>query len=122
MATYPKLTRPQIARIVNNDEQAIRFFEALINRVLTETPDDVGQIRLELEAVTLESAQAFISAVSANAELSRLADALETIVLRPNQQEHTQDREEPSARVSAIEAEIHRLSVEIESLKQGPQP
>lgn len=122
MATLPKLTRQQISRIVNGDEQAIRFFEALISRVLGETPDDIGQIRLELDAATLEAAQAFIGAVSANAELSRLADALETLALRPIQQDHTQDREDPSARVSAIEAEIHRLIVEIEGLKQGTQP
>lgn len=77
MATYPKLTRPQIARIVNNDEQAIRFFEALINRVMTDTPDDIDVIREELSLTSSESATALINALSAKAELSRIADALE---------------------------------------------
>lgn len=79
MATLPKLTRPQIARIVNNDEQAIRFFEALINRVLTDTPDDIDVIREELSLTSSESATALINALSAKAELSRIADALELL-------------------------------------------
>lgn len=77
MANIPKLTRQQIAAIVNNDERAIRFFEALINRALDETPGDLTTIQNELGATSLEAAAAYIAALSAKAELSRIADALE---------------------------------------------
>ena len=79
MASVPKLTRPQISRIVNGDEQAIRFFEALIARALTDTPDDIDAIRSSLSDVTAESAAALVNALSARAELARIADAIEAV-------------------------------------------
>lgn len=79
MSTVPKLTRPQISRIVNGDEQAIRFFEALIARALDDTPDDIDVIRSNLSDVTAESAAALVNALSARAELARIADAIEAV-------------------------------------------
>lgn len=74
-----KITRQQLARIVNNDEQAIRFFEALIARALSSTPEDVDSIRNDLSNVSADAAAALVNALSAKAELSRIADALEAI-------------------------------------------
>lgn len=81
MATTPKLTRQQIARIVNNDEQAIRAFEAILKFTSEDAPISLDGILNDLSNVTADSTAALLLAQSINDKLSQIVEALDVPIV-----------------------------------------
>lgn len=69
MATR-RLTRDQIAKIVNNDPEAIRAFEDLFRQATAEQPAELGALRADVDGLALDPAGS--DALEALSWLSRL--------------------------------------------------
>lgn len=81
MATTPKLTRQQIARIVNNDEQAIRAFESVLKFTSQDAPISLDGILNNLSNVTADSTAALLLAQSISEKLSHIVEALDAPIV-----------------------------------------
>jgi hypothetical protein len=70
-----RLSRQQIARIVNNDQEAIRVFESLLRTATQEQPDEIIALRADIEGQ--QQAPDAPNGLEALAWLARIEDRLD---------------------------------------------
>src|SRR3990167_6079299 len=77
MDRFRPLSRPQIARIVNNDPEAIKAFEKLFNQAGVLTPDEIATLQTGIDAAQYSADGAQSGIAEAMAILQRLDDTPE---------------------------------------------
>lgn len=77
-----RLTRQQIARVVGNDPELIKAFEALF-AVTGKGADAIETLTVLVDVAQQSADTADARAVAALAQLDRIASALETLALAP---------------------------------------
>lgn len=70
-----RLTRDQIAKIVNNDPEAIRAFEDLFRQATSEQPAELGALRADVDGLALDPGG--FDALEALSWASRIQDRLD---------------------------------------------
>lgn len=113
-----RLTRQQLSQFLPTHE-LVKAFEALF-KTAGSTPDEINALIALVEEVTMQSESASAGQHAIEAQLSRMASALETISLAPAVETRMPDEVHVCPSCSALQEEFISLTRRVTDLESAP--